>query len=211
MFEYIKTVSYYYTALANPDIQLVEPPTAIFIISQSAIGGMALSLAYGLQIQHQTEKDPFIQLAETAVKSISAAASFGAFFVDVIPILKHVPEFVPGAGFQKKARVWRKIQEDFRNVPYESSIEAIVRFFFFTIFFFGDACMHVYIFTICADLFFFFWGLSNFKKASGKARPSFTSISLADIDENRDINRQREVIKDTSAMVFAGMNSLPYC
>ena len=99
---------------------------------------MALSLAYGLQIQHQTEKDPFIQLAETAVKSISAAASFGAFFVDVIPILKHVPEFVPGAGFQKKARVWRKIQEDFRNVPYESSIEAIVRFFFFffRIFFF---------------------------------------------------------------------------
>ena len=120
---------------------------------------MALSLAYGLQIQHQTEKDPFIQLAETAVKSISAAASFGAFFVDVIPILKYVPEFVPGAGFQRKARVWRKIQEDFRNVPYESSIEAIVRFFFFfTIFFFWmDGWMDVYIFTICADLFFFCW------------------------------------------------------
>jgi hypothetical protein len=48
---------------------------------------MALSLAYGLQIQ-QTD-DPFIDLAETATKSISAAASFGAFLVDVIPILKY--------------------------------------------------------------------------------------------------------------------------
>ena len=87
---------------------------------------MTLSLAYGLQIQ--PTNDPFINLAETAAKSISAAASFGAFFVDVIPILKYVPEFVPGAGFQKKARIGRKIQEDFREVPYSSSIEAIVRY-----------------------------------------------------------------------------------
>ena len=87
---------------------------------------MTLSLAYGLQIQ-KTD-DPFIDLAETAAKSISAAASFGAFLVDVVPILKYVPEFVPGAGFQKKARVWRKIQEDFREIPYSSSIEAMVRY-----------------------------------------------------------------------------------
>lgn len=85
---------------------------------------MALSLAYGLQIQHTD--DPFIELAEKAAKSISAAASFGAFFVDVIPILKYVPGFVPGAGFQKKAQIWRKIQEDFREIPYSSSIEAMV-------------------------------------------------------------------------------------
>ena len=30
-------------------------------------------------------------------------------------------------------------------------------------------------------------------------------MSLADIDESRDINHQREVIKDTAAMVFAGI------
>ena len=118
MFEYIKEVSlilrfgkmidWYYHCLLP-----------------SAIGGMTLSLAYGLQIQ-QTN-DPFINLAETAAKSISAVASFGTFLVDVIPILKYVPEFVPGAGFQKKARIWRKLQEDFREVPYSSSIEAMVR------------------------------------------------------------------------------------
>ena len=99
---------------------------------------MALSLAYGLQIQETN--DPFIELVETAAKSISAAASFGSFFVDVIPILKYVPEFVPGAGFQKKARIWRKIQEDFKEVPYSSSIEAMVHYFYYFFFFAYFSC-----------------------------------------------------------------------
>lgn len=99
---------------------------------------MALSLAYGLQIQETN--DPFIELVETAAKSISAAASFGSFFVDVIPILKYVPEFVPGAGFQKKARIWRKIQEDFKEIPYSSSIEAMVHYFYYFFFFAYFSC-----------------------------------------------------------------------
>ena len=85
---------------------------------------MALSMSYGLEIK-QTD-DPFINLAEAAAKSISTAASYGTYLVNVIPILKYVPEFVPGAGFQKKARIWRKLQEDFREIPYSASIEAIV-------------------------------------------------------------------------------------
>ena len=81
-------------------------------------------MTYGIQIKNTN--DPFIDLSETAVKSASSAASVGAFLVDVIPILKYVPEFVPGAGFQKKARIWRKIQEEFRERPFIASVEAIV-------------------------------------------------------------------------------------
>lgn len=104
-------------------LRLLDEPNELLSISRHAMGGMALSLSYGLPIK-QTD-DPFINLAETALKSISAAAIFGKFFVDVIPILKYVPEFVPGAGFQKKARIWRKLQEDFRERPYSASIEAM--------------------------------------------------------------------------------------
>ncbi|KAF8811640.1 cytochrome P450 [Phlegmacium glaucopus] len=103
--------------------RLLDAPNELLNISRHAMGGMGLSLSYGIEIKEND--DPFIDLAETAVKSISAAASFGAFLVDVIPILKYVPEFVPGAGFQKKAREWRKLQEDFRERPYSASIEAI--------------------------------------------------------------------------------------
>ena len=88
---------------------------------------MALSLAYGIPIK-QT-KDPFINLAESAMQSASTAASIGTFLVDMIPILKYVPEFVPGAGFKKQARIWRKLQEDFRERPFLAAIDAMVFYF----------------------------------------------------------------------------------
>ena len=85
---------------------------------------MTLSMTYGIPVRETN--DPFINLAEAAMESASTAASTGLFLVDVIPILKYVPEFVPGAGFQKQARIWRKIQEEFRERPYVASIEAMV-------------------------------------------------------------------------------------
>ena len=90
----------------------------------SAVGGITLSISYGIDIK-QTD-DPFIDLAEKAMHTASQVTIPGALLVDMIPILKYVPEFVPGAGFQKRARIWRKLQEDFRSRPYLASIEAMV-------------------------------------------------------------------------------------
>ncbi|KAF8799114.1 cytochrome P450 [Phlegmacium glaucopus] len=143
--------------------RLLDAPAEFLGISRHTIGGMALSMSYGIEIK-QTN-DSFIDLAEAAMISVGLAARVGAFLVDVIPILKYVPEFMPGAGFQKQARIWRKLQEDFRERPFSASIEAM---------------------------------------ASGRARPSFTSVALGDVDESLDIDHQREVIKDTAGLVFAG-------
>ena len=44
-------------------------------------------------------------------------------------MLRHVPSWVPGAGFQKQARVFRKLQEDSLQLPYEETIRNIVRLF----------------------------------------------------------------------------------
>ena len=93
----------------------------------SAVSSTALSLAYG--IETKPIEDPFLDLAESAIKSLAKAASVGAFLVDLFPILKHVPEFVPGAGFKRQIRIWRKLQEDFRERPYLASVEAMVCIF----------------------------------------------------------------------------------
>ena len=81
-------------------------------------------MAYGIEIK--SINDPYIELAETAFESIGKAGRVGAFLVDMIPMLKYVPEFVPGAGFKKQARIWRKLQEDFRERPHPASVEAMV-------------------------------------------------------------------------------------
>ena len=144
-----------------------------------------MSMTYGIQIKDTN--DPFVNLAEATVKSGSEATLPGAFLVDVIPILKHVPEFVPGAGFQKQARIWRKLQEDVRERPYVAAIDAMVLY----------RCI-------------FHFKVANFSQTSGRARPSFTSMAVGNLDETRNANHQREVIQDTAAMVFSGTSLLNY-
>ena len=100
-----------------------------------------MSMAYGIQIKEKN--DPFINLAEAAVKALSEATVPGAFLVDLIPTLKYVPEFVPGAGFKKQARIWRKLQEDFRERPYLASIEAMV--FYESIFHLNMDCAKLFV------------------------------------------------------------------
>jgi len=91
----------------------------------SAVDGIAISLAYGLDIK-ETD-DPHVKLAETALGSISDVTGSGLYLVDILPTLRHVPTWVPGAAFQKRAKLLRKIQEDFRHLPYNETIKNIVR------------------------------------------------------------------------------------
>lgn len=83
-----------------------------------------MSLAYGLHVQDTD--DPFVDLATRAIQSVAHAGAPGAFLVDFIPWLKYVPEWVPGAGFKKTARVWRKLQEDVRELPYAEASKNVV-------------------------------------------------------------------------------------
>ncbi len=51
----------------------------------------------------------------------------GGFLVDHLPFLRHLPAFVPGAGFQKKFAEWRKATLDVRDAPFKRYEEAAVR------------------------------------------------------------------------------------
>ncbi|KIM62440.1 hypothetical protein SCLCIDRAFT_24975 [Scleroderma citrinum Foug A] len=81
------------------------------------VGVIALRIAYGYQVNQ--ENDPLINLAREAVSIFSKASAPGAFLVDSIPILKYVPEWVPGAGFQRQAREWKAVMDQVTDVPYD--------------------------------------------------------------------------------------------
>lgn len=87
-------------------------------------GETIMSIAYGLQVK--PANDPYIKTAEQGVHPLVAAAVPGAFLVDVLPFLKYVPEWVPGAGFQKKAREWKKLARAMIEVPFAAAKENIV-------------------------------------------------------------------------------------
>lgn len=75
-----------------------------------------MDVAYGIQVL--PENDPYIRTAEEAIMSVAMASMPGTFLVNVFPILKYVPAWVPGAGFQRKAKAWKKLARDMVQAPY---------------------------------------------------------------------------------------------
>ncbi|KAF8826442.1 hypothetical protein HHX47_DHR5000291 [Lentinula edodes] len=68
-------------------------------------GAVVLRISHGYEVQEHKD-DPFVTLANSATEQFSLATSTGQFMVDCIPALRHVPDWVPGADFKRKAKQW---------------------------------------------------------------------------------------------------------
>ncbi|KAJ7584750.1 cytochrome P450 [Mycena floridula] len=82
-------------------------------------GATIMRIAYGLDVL--PSNDPFIAAAEAGLTTLAKACVPGAFLVDAFPILKHVPEWLPGAGFKRKAKEWREYAHIMRRMPFEAA------------------------------------------------------------------------------------------
>ncbi|KAG6895072.1 hypothetical protein C0993_010209, partial [Termitomyces sp. T159_Od127] len=82
-------------------------------------GETILRTTYGLDIKDKN--DPYIELAEKATRSLFTAAVPGAYLVDLLPILKYVPDWMPFANFKRNAKNWRKFTLDMKDLPYEAA------------------------------------------------------------------------------------------
>ena len=70
--------------------------------------------------------DPYVAIAEEAIAAVVELLIAGAFLVDIIPILKYVPEWFPGAKFQSKAAALRKHAALMRNTSFAATEELMV-------------------------------------------------------------------------------------
>ncbi|KAJ3510929.1 hypothetical protein NLJ89_g4394 [Agrocybe chaxingu] len=81
-----------------------------------AFAATIMSVAYGITVRESN--DPYILNAEEALEGLSEAGVPGRFLVDLIPVLKYVPEWFPGANFKRKAARWRKVTADVAQKPF---------------------------------------------------------------------------------------------
>jgi hypothetical protein len=79
---------------------------------------LILRLTFGYSVVDDQYEDPLVNIAEKAMQGFARASEPGAFLVDIIPLLKYVPSWVPGAGFQKEAVRMRSELEKLYDVPY---------------------------------------------------------------------------------------------
>ncbi|GKU21664.1 unnamed protein product [Fusarium langsethiae] len=54
-----------------------------------------------------TKNDHIVSMANTVMEEFSKATSPGAWTVDLVPWLKYLPGWMPGAGFKKTAKIYR--------------------------------------------------------------------------------------------------------
>ena len=108
-------------------------------------GAAILKIAYGIQIQ--AENDPFLYTAERATEAISATTNAGSYLVDALPFckrlvsywaallrkliygtaVKYVPEWFPGATFQREARIWKEYAMKMLYEPFNIVKRQLVR------------------------------------------------------------------------------------
>ncbi|KAF7977291.1 hypothetical protein HWV62_4257 [Athelia sp. TMB] len=75
-----------------------------------------MGITYGIEVL--SAHDSYIETAEAAVEAGSQAMASGAYLVNVFPILKHVPAWMPGAGFQNEAKRWKKHLDEIFEAPF---------------------------------------------------------------------------------------------
>ena len=95
----------------------------------STFAATIMKIGYGIAVQDSD--DPYISMAEVAFTGASEAAIPGAFWVDIFPILKYVPSWFPGAGFQKKATRVREATNTMAEKPFRLVQEQLVYKFIF--------------------------------------------------------------------------------
>ncbi|EMD37797.1 hypothetical protein CERSUDRAFT_154684 [Gelatoporia subvermispora B] len=86
-------------------------------------GATMLDLTYALI--PQSGEDRFVQLAEQANQVLGETANAGVYLVDAFPTLKHIPSWMPGAGFKRTAAKFRQISVGLLEEPFKDVKERI--------------------------------------------------------------------------------------
>ncbi|KAJ7828228.1 cytochrome P450 [Mycena olivaceomarginata] len=128
-----------------------------------------MSVAYGIDIL--PSDDPYVSLSTEAMDTLVAAVP-GRFLVDMLPILKYVPDWFPGAGFKAKAKEWRTIAQAMSDAPFAQVKRNIPRHF------------------------------NVLQPAAGTAQPSFASSALNQLDGTGNIDPRETDIKDVAGTMY---------
>ena len=87
-----------------------------------------MKISYGIAVQESD--DPYILVAEEVMSGVAEVGIPGTFWVDLIPILKYVPSWFPGAGFQRRAARWKEAVNTMVEKPFRYVQEELVQVYF---------------------------------------------------------------------------------
>lgn len=97
--------------------RLLQTPDQFLDHIRLLFAASIMDVVYDIKVEDHD--DVFVRTAEAAMHGVSVAGNPGTFMVDTLPILKYVPSWMPGAGFQKQAKEWSIPTGDMNRLPFE--------------------------------------------------------------------------------------------
>ncbi len=84
-----------------------------------------MRVVYGIEVK--SKEDEYLSLAEEGNDIFQKAFVPGKYLVETFPFLKHVPAWLPGAGFRRDAAAWSEVYFQTRYKPFQATLERMVR------------------------------------------------------------------------------------
>ncbi|CAE6424542.1 unnamed protein product [Rhizoctonia solani] len=102
--------------------RLVTNPEGFFEEAKWLFGRIVMRITYGYTVTGIN--DPYIKLAEDALQSLVIGV-MGNHPVDTYPILRYLPEWLPGMKFKREAQEARGIAKRLANEPFNWTVKAM--------------------------------------------------------------------------------------
>ncbi|VUC32686.1 unnamed protein product [Clonostachys rosea] len=85
---------------------ILNEPSKLLDHLELVTGSSIIKLTYGYSIG-TTRRDPVLDLVTRMMAVFNKVAGSGAWAVDMVPALKYLPDWFPGASFKRTARAWK--------------------------------------------------------------------------------------------------------
>jgi cytochrome P450 len=98
---------------------IMDTPETVSDCIRKTAGAIIMKMTYGYDTL--AHKDPVVDLVNEATTQFGDVTEAGkVWLVDLIPSMKRIPEWLPGASFRKLASMYNKTVESMASVPFDS-------------------------------------------------------------------------------------------
>ncbi|KAG6043544.1 hypothetical protein E4U39_004391 [Claviceps sp. Clav50 group G5] len=91
-------------------LQVLDDPEGLMDHIKTQASAIILKIVYGYSIEPR-QADPLVTIVERTMIIFSKTVLPFAWAVDMIPLLRHLPSWLPGVSFHKRARQWKPVAE----------------------------------------------------------------------------------------------------
>ncbi|KAI0360492.1 CyP450 monooxygenase [Trametes cingulata] len=103
-------------------VKLLESPRDFTEHIRHLFAATIMRIAYGIDVK---EKDEYVTMAEEGLAAFSRLLVPGKYLVELFPILRILPSWLPGTQFQRDAAEAKVVVHRVRDVPWERTLTAM--------------------------------------------------------------------------------------